>query len=249
MSVNKLLWLGCGDCEGLKYLNAPLENVLLIDARSLDELSIPENLHGSYQQIVVSSDEYLSIFKETNIPELSSLNNDKYFLSDFPGLEVERTREIYTKSVLDIVQEFFTDADTKTLIIDIPDSQIDLLNRLSSQDALRDIDEIIVWNVPQYTEQGESIELVEQYLLTNGFVAFSRGESFNGYDWIHFIPNPIFSEYTHLMKRSKELDKKLNEESKKNEELQQKYESLKRTGIRLESQIELIQKLVSFDSK
>lgn len=249
MSASKLLWLGCGDCEGFKFFNAPFEQVLLIDARNLDELSIPENLRGFYQQLVVSSEERLSSFKETNIPELSSLNGAECFLLDFPGLKVEKERESFTKSVADIVQGFFTNADTKTLILDLPDSQINLLTRLSDEDALADIDEIIVWNVPQSTEEGQSKELVKDYLEDNGFVPFSRGENFSGYDWVHFIPNPIFSDYTLLRKKTKELDDSLKEENNKNKELQEKYELLRKTGIRLESQIELIMKLISFDSK
>jgi hypothetical protein len=51
-----------------------------------------------------------------------------------------------------------------------------------------------------------------------------------------------------LSEKSSELENKLKEENKKNKELQEKYELLKQTGIRLESQIELIQKLMSFDS-
>jgi len=41
----------------------------------------------------------------------------------------------------------------------------------------------------------------------------------------------------------------LKEENKKNKELQEKYELLRKTGIRLESQIELMAKLISFDSE
>ncbi len=249
MSVNKLLWLGCGDCEGLKFFHSQFDEMLLIDARSLDELSIPEDIEDFYQQLVISSDEKLTTFKETNIPELSSINGDKCFLLDFPGLEVERERETYAKSLVNIVQGFFTDADTKTLILDIPDSQIELVTKLSEQDALSDIDEIIVWNVPQINEEGLSKELVKGYLEDNGFVSFSRGENFSGYDWIHYIPNPLFSDYTLSRKKLKELDDKLKEENKKNKELQEKYELLRKTGIRLESQIELMAKLISFDSE
>ena len=65
---------------------------------------------------------------------------------------------------------------------------------------------------------------------------------------MHFIPNPLFFKLSALSEKSSELENKLKEENKKNKELQEKYELLKQTGIRLESQIELIQKLMSFDS-
>ncbi|MCP3900924.1 MAG: hypothetical protein GY853_15075 [PVC group bacterium] len=248
MSVNKLLWLGCGDCEGLKYFHSQFDEMLLIDSRHIDELAIPENIKGSFQQLVVSTKESLSIFKETNIPELSSLNIVGCFLSNFPGLKVENEREVYTKNVFDIVHDFFTGADKKTLILDIPDSQFKLLSVLADEDALNNIDEIIVWSVPQDSEGQETDDSIRLYLENNGFVSFTRGENFSGYNWVHFIPNPLFFKLKVLREKSIELEDKLKEENKKNKGLQEKYELLKQTGIRLESQIELIQKLMSFDS-
>ena len=248
MSVNKLLWLGCGDCEGLKYFHSQFDEMLLIDARHLDELAIPENFKGSFKQLVVSTEESLSTFKETNIPELSSLNSIGCFLSNFPGLKVENEREVHTKNVFDIVHDFFTGAGKKTLVLDIPDSQLELLSSLSAENALNIIDEIIVWSVPQDSEWQETEDSIKLYLENNGFVSFTRGENFSGYNWVHFIPNPLFFKLSALSEKSSELENKLKEENKKNKELQEKYELLKQTGIRLESQIELIQKLMSFDS-
>ena len=248
MSVNNLLWLGCGDCEGLKYFHSQFDEMLLIDARHLDELAIPENFRGHFQQLVVSTKESLSTFKETNIPELSSLNNVGCFVSNFPGLKVENEREIYTKNVFDIVHDFFTGADKKTLILDLPDSQFELLSELSDKDALSNVDEIIVWNVPQDSEGQETDDPIRYYLENSGFVSYSRNENFSGYDWVRFIQNPLYPDYLELKERLSALEVKLKEEDKKNKELQDKYELLKRTGIRLESQIELIQKLMSFDS-
>lgn len=250
MSMNELLWLGCGDCEGLKYFPLEFEKILLIDARSIDELAIPEYLIGSFKQLVVSSDNRLSTFKETNIPELSALEIAECFMTDFPGLEVEQERETYTSSVFDIVQEFFKNEDSKkTLILDIPGLQVNLLGTLNRENFLNRIDEIIVWNIPQGTRAVDADVSVTQYLEDNGFVSFSRGENFNGYNWLHFIPNPLFFDYMELRKNLNELENRLKEETRSNRELQDKYELLKRTGIRLESQIEIIQKLVSFDSQ
>lgn len=250
MSMSELLWLGCGDCQGLKYFPFEFKKMLLIDARSLDELTIPEPLVGSFKQLVVSSDHRLSTFKETNIPELSALDIADCFKTDYPGLEVEQERETYTTSIFDIVQGFFKNKDAKkTLILDIPGFQVNLLDTLKNENALQGIDEIIVWDVPQGAGTVDTGISVTQYLKDNGFVSFSRGERFNGYKWVHFFRNPLFFDYTELRQKFSELENKLIEETRSNLELQEKYELLKRTGIRLESQIEIIQKLISFDSQ
>lgn len=135
----QLIWLGAG-CAAEPALDfANFSKVTLIDAREEATRALTLQYSQANVQVVtqaVAATKGVASLQHYNLPGFSALTPATGLKQLFPGLKASQSENLTTKSINDVVSELNLSSNLNTLILDIPDQALNLLQALQGQQQL-----------------------------------------------------------------------------------------------------------------
>ncbi|WP_214000006.1 hypothetical protein [Arsukibacterium sp.] len=178
MSVETLVWLGCGESVSQAALSA--KRIILVEARksAVDKLNQrfgPSN-NVQLQQACIAATATNSDFFHYSVPEFSALSQLSGLKQLFPGIRLERIEQVSTTAIDDyIVSLGLEDSKQHKLVIDIIDQGLTLLEVLTSSQLLNKFSQLEIQSSTQPLYQGAvDVSAICSFLAWQGYDLISQ---------------------------------------------------------------------------
>lgn len=191
-----LVWLGAGTASEPANLLNIAEHVTLIEAREaayqyLKKKNTQTNVDIKQQLVCVTSNS--ALFTEYNLAEYSAVNPATGLKTLFPGLRKVGAEQLTSVAITDTIAELSLSGSDNALVIDIPDTNLALLQAIQQSKQISLFKNIYVHTALEPLYKGSSISAdVIAFMESCGYDLLQKNDQDPELPWLIFFANPLW---------------------------------------------------------
>jgi len=191
-----LVWLGAGTASEPANLLNIAEHVTLIEAREaayqyLKKKNTQTNVDIKQQLVCVTSNS--ALFTEYNLAEYSAVNPATGLKTLFPGLRKVGAEQLTSVAITDTIAELSLSGSDNALVIDIPDTNLALLQAIQQSRQISLFKNIYIHTALEPLYKGSSISTdVIAFMKSCGYDLLQKNDQDPELPWLTFFANPLW---------------------------------------------------------
>lgn len=216
-TFSQLVWLGANTASEPEGLLAKAKHVTLFEARepackALQKTFSQMQNSVSVKQLVVTAVESTVKFTEYNLAEFSAIQSAAGLKQLFPGLKKINDEIQNGVAISDAISSLMLNDDNNLLVVDIPDSNLTLLNSLNESMQLHRFSSIYIQaaSEPLYRGSATTTE-INNFLNSHGYLLQQTIANDPDLPWLYFELNPLWNNLQEALENNKSLNAKLLE--------------------------------------
>ena len=228
-NTEQLIWLGAGSAHEPAGLIAKAKQVVLVEARKAACQQLTAQFSGlpkvSVKQALLSSDGGEVNFSEYNLAEFSALSPLAGLSELFPGLSAVKSAVQPSVSLSDIIAPLNLTGSNNTLVIDIVDLSLVLLQQLAAQAKLNHFNQLYLQgsNIALYQGAPTQAQLTG-WLAEHGFMLQAQHNTDPDLPWLQFSLNPLWQPLQQSRTEQQQVSEKIEQIQKQTAEQKLEFE-------------------------
>ncbi len=251
-----LVWLGAGATTEPKNLLTNAEKITLVDAQEsvCKFLQQNNNAHVSINQLLLTSDGLKTEFTTYNLPEFSAIQPISGLKTLFPGIKAIKTEQLSSIKISVFIEGLELQTGNNLLVMDIPDTSLQLLQELQNAGQLDQFCEIRlqIGINPLYSLATTRAEITK-FLEDQGYVLNEETSNDPDMPWLSFNLNvlwqPLQDAQEHNKTISKELEEIKHQLNEKIDEIQKLHQQLSIIQLKQQEIARLTQELAQIEKQ